>query len=609
MEEIIMASTSANAIIPRPEHPRPDFVRPDYINLNGEWQFAFDDGDIGLKEKWYKPGKTLDKTIIVPFCYQCEASGISGDEIHPVIWYRRKFEKPENLFGDRLLIKFGAVDYRCSVYVNGEMAGSHVGGYSPFELDITHLVIEGENDLCLRIEDEPDCTQPRGKQLWHRGLMGCWYTPTSGIWQTVWMESAADTRIKNVHITPDVDNCRADFGIILNHIPRKPLTAAIEVTFEGTPLRTVVTNITGRITHIAVDMHDGAWSHSNSLRLWSPGHPNLYDVNVRILDGDKALDDVTTYFGMRKVEVVNGQVLINNMYVYQRLVLDQGYWPDTLITPPSDEAIQKDLQLTREFGFNGARKHQKMEDPRYYYWADKMGLLVWGEVPSPYEFSQDTAANLSQTLRDFIERDYNHPSIITWVPINESWGVRDIYNNPVQQATARMLYQQAKAMDGTRLVSSNDGWEQVETDICAIHDYVDTAEKFALHFPSREAVERTTCDFKMAFCNTTVPTGKEAFMVTEYGGIAMSCIGAQGEMGGMETWGYHGKETDPQAFLSRYKDITDAVRALDYCHGYCYTQLTDVQQEINGLVTPDRKPKVDPALIREINRSPERTER
>lgn len=595
--------------IPRPEHPRPDFVRPDYINLNGEWQFAFDDGDRGLAEKWYRPGQVLDRKIMVPFCYQCAASGIGGDEIHPVIWYRRSFEKPQNLFGDRLLLKFGAVDYRCNVYVNGEMAGSHTGGYAPFELDITHLVVDGENDLCLRVEDEPDCTQPRGKQLWRRGLMGCWYTPVSGIWQTVWLESAGTSRIRSLRITPDVDHCRADVEIMLNHIPEKPMTATVDVTHEGTPVRSMSVSITGRITHVVVDMCGGPWNDFFPVKLWNINHPELYDVRVRLMDGEKAQDDVKTYFGMRKVEVVNGQVLINNTYVYQRLVLDQGYWPDTLITPPSDEAIQEDLRLTRAFGFNGARKHQKMEDPRYYYWADKMGLLVWGEVPSPYEFSAQTVANLSETLRDFINRDYNHPSIITWVPLNESWGVREIYADPMQQATARMLYQQVKAMDGTRLVSCNDGWEQVETDICAIHDYVDTGAKLALHFPDRQTVERTTCDARMAYCNTTVPSGKEAFMITEYGGIAMSCIGQQGQMGGMETWGYHGKETDPEAFIARYQDVTDGVRKLDFCQGYCYTQLTDVQQEINGLTTPDRRPKVDPERIRAINRSPERTER
>ena len=338
-------------------------------------------------------------------------------------------------------------------------------------------------------------------------------------------------------------------------------------------------------------------------RVWAPGSPNLYDLRVRLLKGGDALDQVDTYFGMRKIERRDGRIYLNNSPLYQKLILDQGYWPDSNITPPSDEAIRLDLQYILDFGYNGARKHQKVEDPRFYYWADKMGVLVWGEVPSPYDFTDETVRNLADTMFGFIERDFNHPSIICWVPLNESWGVRQIYADKRQQAAGRMLYHLTKAADGTRLCSSNDGWEQVTTDICALHDYADNKNTIAQHFADRSEVETHACDWRPCYANTEKPTGQEAFMVTEYGGIAFENIGIQGEMGGMQTWGYHGKVTDEEAFFARFKAVTDGVREIPYCQGYCYTQLTDVMQEINGLLTPDRKPKMDVERVRAINQN------
>ena len=242
-----------------------------------------------------------------------------------------------------------------------------------------------------------------------------------------------------------------------------------------------------------------------------------------------------------------------------------------------------------------------MEDPRYYYWADKMGVLVWGELPSPYEFTSETISNLAQTMLGFIDRDFNHPSIITWVPLNESWGVRNIYTDHRQQAAGRMLYHMTKAADGTRLCSSNDGWEQVTTDICALHDYTAEKDLMKKHFADRKTVEASFCDQCPTYANTEVPTGKEAFMVTEYGGIAFQNIGLQGELGGMETWGYHEKVTDEEAFMKRFQGVTEAIYEIPYCQGFCYTQLTDVMQEINGLLSPERRPKMDVARVKAIN--------
>ncbi len=601
-EEVIMALEHTPSI-PRPEHPRPDFMRDTFFNLNGAWQFAFDDADEGVREGWQQPGTKLDGEIVVPFCYQSKLSGVGPtDAIHPILWYRRAFTVPQEMHGRRVLLRFGAVDFEATVYVNGRQVGAHKGGYTPFAFDITDALRDGENDLCVRVKDDPDCTQPRGKQYWREGLMGCWYTPVSGIWQTVYLEAVGEYALRQIHVTPDIDRHMMTAEIALDRMPAGELELELTVSFEGSVCRVVRLNTADRITRVPVDMI--VRGDLDPIHLWAPNSPALYDLKVRVLKDGHAVDSVDTYFGMRKIEVRDGKVYLNNCPIYQRLILDQGYWPDSLITPPSDEAIQQDLRYTKEFGYNGARKHQKLEDPRYYYWADKMGVLVWGEVPSAYDFADETVHNLANTLLDFIDRDFNHPSIIAWVPLNESWGVRLIYNDKRQQATARMLYHMTKAADGTRLCSSNDGWEQVETDICALHDYAAERDVMADHFASREEVERHACDWRPCYAQGEKPTGREAFMVTEYGGIAFTNVGLQGEMGGMETWGYHGKVTDEEKFFERFQGVTDAIREIPYCQGYCYTQLTDVMQEINGLLTPDRRPKVDVERFASLNKNP-----
>lgn len=582
--------------IPRPEHPRPDFLRRNFMNLNGEWQFAFDERGEGFAKSYEKPGTALPLRINVPFCHESELSGVNDKRFSKVLWYRRAFVLPEAMRGKRVLLRFGAVDYRCEVFVNGASAGSHVGGYTPFTLDVTRLLKDGENDLCVRVEDDRDCTQPRGKQYWKDGWMGCWYTPTSGIWQTVYLEATGESYLTNAHITPDIDHGTATFSLTLKEIPKRPLKAEIDISFDGSPVTSIAVSVNHRRAEAAAGMVSG--NRIEGFHMWSPESPNLYDVTIRLLDEGEEIDRVETYFGMRKIEVKDGWVLLNNCPLYQRLILDQGYWPGSLLTPPSDDAIRADIEWTKKFGYNGARKHQKVEDPRYYYWADKLGLLVWGEIPSAYEFTNEMIGNVSDTLSGFIDRDYNHPSIVAWVPLNESWGVTRIYNNKHMQQAATMLYHQAKALDGTRLVSVNDGWEQVVTDIFGLHDYAASGEAIERHFRDREEVTLHSNDWRMACADGFTPTGKEAFMVTEYGGIAFQ------DGAGEKTWGYHDKVTNEEEFFARYKSVNDAVRAIPYCQGYCYTQLTDVQQETNGLLTPDRRPKIDVERFKALTTNP-----
>ncbi|HHU02211.1 MAG TPA: glycoside hydrolase family 2 [Christensenellaceae bacterium] len=588
----------------RARHPRPDFFRKNYQLLSGKWDFAFDDENVGIKENWQNGKTDFPMQILVPFTYQCEMSGIGDATYHPIIWYKRTFTLNENLSGDRVLIKFGAVDYKCDVYINSCKVLSHEGGYTPFSQDITEYLSDGENTLVVRVEDYWDTAQPRGKQYWNDGLMGCWYTPCSGIWQDVYLEKTGSLSVDYIHVTPDIDTHSTKIEVFLGEIPQSS-DVSIEYTimFGDRLVRKVTSSVPFRRYAISIDMIDA--NRIDSVKLWSPDTPNLYNLNVKVFKDGEPTDEVSTYFGMRKIEVKGGEVLLNNMPIYQRLVLDQGYWEESLLTPPSAEAIKKDVELIKAFGFNGVRKHQKIEDPRFYYWCDRLGLLCWGELPSAYEFNIASMNKLSRDMSEFIRRDYNHPSIIAWVPLNESWGVREIYSNKNQQDFSIMLYYLCKSLDQTRLVSGNDGWEQTVTDISAIHDYVAYGDDLTIHFKTREKVDSSYASWRMSFADGFAATEDSAFMVTEYGGIAILNKGIQGKISNMETWGYHEKVESEEEFIDRFKGLTDAIRNLPYCRGYCYTQLTDVMQEVNGLLTPDRVPKIDPQIIANININPQ----
>ncbi len=323
--------------IPRPEHPRPDFVRPDWLNLNGEWEFSFDDGKVGVKQRWFEPGKHFDGRIVVPFCYQCAMSGVNVQEKHEVMWYRRSFAVPASMAGKQILLRFGAVDFECDVFVNGVKAGGHRGGYTPFALDVTDLIVDGENDLCVRVSDPYDTTQPRGKQSWRDKPFGCWYVPTSGIWQTVYMEAAGTPYILSAHVTPDIDAGTATVCLTLSEQPVQPVKAEFEVSFEGEIYRVQSALIRDRVQRVVIDMI--SMDDITEFEKWSPSHPALYDLKINLSSGD----EVSTYFGMRSIEVKDGYVLLNKSPLYQRLILDQGYWPESLLTPPRDEAIKADV--------------------------------------------------------------------------------------------------------------------------------------------------------------------------------------------------------------------------------------------------------------------------
>ena len=577
-------------VTPRPEYPRMDFARQEWVNLNGEWAFDFDDENVGEKECWYK-GKALSNTILVPFCYQSSSSGIQDKDLHEYMWYQREFELPDIFEGKRILLNFGAVDYLAKVWINGEMAGWHKGGNVPFKLEITRFLKTGRNLLVVKAEDKYECVQPRGKQYWKDKPDRCWYTPTSGIWQTVWLEAVGEKYIDKIRITPDIDK---KCVMMEMHLDQSPVQAEIMVTvnYKGEEKKKLTVGVKNRIFRLTLDLREE--DYIDEIHYWKPESPSLYDVTFILKTNGLVYDTVQSYFGMRKISVKGDQILLNNRPYYQKLVLDQGYWPDSLLTPPSDEAIRYDVEMTKKMGFNGARKHQKVEDPRYYYWADKLGLLVWGEMPSAYDFNTEEIRNMTDEILEFVDRDYNHPCIITWVTLNESWGVRNIITDNNQQNFARSLYYLVKAIDGTRLISSNDGWEQVEADICAIHDYEAWSKEFHPKYEDKAVLmESSVNNWRMLYANGIKYNG-QPILITEYGGIAFMTENS-------EDWGYNGAVENEGQFFNRYADITGAIRKLPYVKGYCYTQLTDVMQEVNGLMTAERKLKADLDRIRKIN--------
>ena len=572
--------------VARMEFPNPTFERKRWKTLNGLWQFAFD-----YKNQY--EGQEIGNiqypiTIQVPFCYQSSLSGIGVNETCQNIWYSRSFEITEEELLGSVLLKFGAVDYSAKVWINGFFIGRHDGGYTPFSFEISHFVHAGNNTITVKTEDSYSKEYPRGKQMWDKEPDLCWYTNSSGIWQSVWLEFTGKNYITRVHITPNIDTNQAYFNIHTQG--EENITVRAILTKGGEYLgETSVSPVKGK-SNMEFTFKECSARAVFDL-YWSPEFPVLIDVELILSVDGKEQDRVYTYFGMRKIHKEGDKLYINNQLLYQRLVLDQGYWPDSLMTPPSDEAIKKDIRLIKDMGFNGARKHQKIEDPRYYYWADRLGLLVWGELPSAYDFTYDSRYRLITEMCEFIERDYNHPSIINWVPLNESWGVHQVADNGQQQNFVRAMYYTIKANDPTRTVSSNDGWEQIETnDICGVHDYDITPENAAERYKDIYKVLESSVNFRPVYARGIHYNGIP-ILVTEMGGIKL-----KDDRG----WGYNQEAESSEAMLKRLEQIVKAVRSIKVIQGFCYTQLTDVMQETNGLLTPERELKIPAERLRKV---------
>lgn len=570
------------ADVPRPEYPQPQFERERWMSLNGTWQFEFDDRNAG------EP-RTFSRQISVPFAFETKQSGIGDTTFHPWIWYRRTFTVPSAWQGQRVLLHFGAVDYRSRVWVNGKLAGSHEGGSVPFRFDVTELLKAGENTVTVWAEDPPqDRFIPRGKQYWEPKSRGIFYTRTSGIWQPVWLEATGASYLDKVRMTTSTDGTVRFEAKVVRETPGLEFSAA--VTFKGDSAGRLRTDVKGGAAHGQLRIADP--------RLWMVNSPNLYDVTFELRRGGEVLDRVKSYFGLREVAVSNGRVWINGRSVYLKWVLDQGYWPQSTLTPPSDDAIKYDIEATKEMGFNGCRKHQKVEDPRFLYWADKLGFLVSGEIANAYEFDADAASRFTREWLEAVERDYNHPSVIMWVPINESWGVPNL-RDPAQQAFLRSNYWLTKTVDPTRPVVENDGWEHVDTmDLFTVHDYTATGVKLYAKYKNLGKPGARIPDNGRAIFAPGNSYSGAPFLLSEFGGVAYI---PEGNRVPGDAWGYSGVEKSAEAAVERMRGLWDAVSKIDAFGGICYTQLTDVEQEVNGLLTYDRKKKFDAAAIREIN--------
>jgi beta-galactosidase/beta-glucuronidase len=577
--------------IPRPEYPRPQFERKEWLNLNGQWEFRIDDAIVGLDEKWFMANVQFPLEILVPFAAETPLSGIHERGFHPCVWYRRRFAAPAEWMGRRILLNFGAVDYRAMVWVNETIVAMHEGGHSPFSCEITGQVRgSGENVIAVRAEDPPtDRYIPRGKQHWEEEAGGIYYARTTGIWQTVWLEPAAHSYLKDVRMTPRIDGSVRFEGVVINPQPFQYI--AVEWKKEGKSVATGIGIVDGDRALVEAQVAGP--------QLWSPDTPNLYEVTIELHSDRGPLDKVRSYLGFRKIGTEGGAVFLNGQRLFLRTVLDQGYWPESNLTPPSDEAIQADIRIAKELGFNGVRKHQKAEDPRFLYWADRLGLLVSAEMANAYLYDHEAAARVTREWIDLVNRDYNHPSIVIWVPVNESWGVPNL-TDPTQQAHLRALYYLTKSLDDTRLVIDNDGWEHTEaTDLFAIHDYTPAGEEFERRYRNigKDGIPLPLFG-KMYLAPGHKYNGSPIFL-SEFGGVGY-ILPEDRRAAAKDAWGYSGLESAAEQALARMRSLFAAIASIPEIAGICYTQLYDVEQEVNGLLTYDRRLKFPAGAINEI---------
>jgi beta-galactosidase/beta-glucuronidase len=532
------------------DYPRPNLRRPRWVSLDGEWEFG--SGDV----------ETFDRKIVVPFCPQSTLSGIADPSPGDVVWYRRRFDAPE---AERLRLHFGAVDYRATVWVNGEEVARHEGGHTPFSADISHVAGRRGNVVVVRAEDPlADKTIPRGKQHWTASPEGIFYTATTGIWQTVWLEPLPSRSIEGLRVTPDPDRG----------------TVEVEVGAEGDV--EVVASLDGR----EVGRRKGGGSiQLATVRRWSPEAPHLYALEVMLTNDGREVDRVESYFGLRKVETRDGRFWLNGAPYVQRLVLDQGYFPGGLMTAPSGDHLRRDIELAKAMGFNGARKHQKVEDPRWLYWADRLGFLAWGEMPSFRLHSADAERRFVAEWADAVRRDRDHPCIVAWSPVNESDGL-----SPDPAAFLNEVYRLTHELDPTRPVVTNDGWEHTTTDLCTLHDYA-TADVLRSRYRSVESALDPAFRPRPPYLPGYGYRG-EPIVLSEFGGVALAGAGGT----------FYSVAAGPARLLEVYQEMIEALMDSGPVQGFCYTQLTDVEQERNGLLTFERKPKIDPALLRPITR-------
>lgn len=582
------ASASAADNIPRPEYPRPQFMRDNWVNLNGEWTYQFDFGKSG-KEKGLQNSKGFSDKITVPFCPESSLSGVGHTDFINAMWYHRDMFIPKDWTGKKVLLNFGGVDYRAEIIVNGKSLFTHYGGGASFAVDVTDAVKYGENnDLVVYVEDDvKSWQQPLGKQSRRLNAYECFYTRVTGIWQTVWLESVDPSALKSCRITPDLDGSQFVFEPRFYNVDG---TAKFNIKIkDGDKIIVNKTVPASNSSFITAEI--------KRPKNWSPESPFLYDIEFSVLNGDdKVVDKVSSYAGMRKSELRDGVFYLNNEPYYQRLVLDQGYYPDGQWTAPSDEQLRRDIELGKASGFNGARLHQKVFEPRYLYWADKLGYLTWGESASwGMNWTDKVAArNMLAEWHECLDRDYNVTSIIAWSPLNETW-LRDVDGQRARLTND--LYFMTKNLDRTRpVVAVSGGHHAGFTDIYAEHIYtqdpVTLYEQLCLRPDGQPYIQHP---------RESVPYKGECYMIDEFGGIQWNKKMDAPEVASEDAfWGYGKAPQSLEEYYRRLEEQVNVVLSFDHIAGFCYTQIVDVELEKNGIYTYDRTPKFDMARIKAI---------
>lgn len=569
-------------------YPRPQLVRNNWQNLDGEWNFTFDDENIGEKEEYFNKFPK-GKKILVPFTYETELSGISDEKVHENIWYSNIVKLNKDC--KRKLIHFEGSDFITKVWVNGKFVGKNIGGYHRFSFDITEFIVEGNNNITIKVEDSLSKSQPRGKQRYIHENFKCWYVQTTGIWKTVWIETVPNDYITYIKNTPIYDEAKLELELNTNVSQEKVNEYEVEtlIKFNDEVINVQRNKLDDSVYKYSMNIN----KDDSKIKEWSPANPNLYDIVYRLYKNDVLIDEVSSYFGVRKISIEGNKILLNNQELYLRMILDQGYWKESHLTPPSEDALLKDLEIVKKFGYNGIRKHQKIEDERFLYYCDKLGILVWSEMANCYDYNNKSIEYFTNEWLEVVKQNYNHPSIITWVPINESWGIKEVVLNVAEQNFANSLYYLTKAIDSTRPVISNDGWEHTISDIITIHDYKQDSNLLFSEYNDREKSILNNLKpyntIHKLFSSGYKYNGQPVVM-SEYGGISLNSEG----------WFYGKHVANEDEFLERFEGITNAIKQTNYICGFCYTQLTDVQQEINGLVYENRENKFSEKAIKRI---------
>ncbi|KAL5335050.1 glycoside hydrolase superfamily [Aspergillus crustosus] len=638
------------------DYPRPDFRRKNqaWRSLNGPWSFLFDDKSSGLEEEWHThglPSHTTSHektTIIVPYAFQTPASGINLQEAHEVIWYERQVPdirtKNERVLGSQVLLRFGAIDYESTIWIDGTKYAEHRGGQVPFDVDITESFSptelgeeKGKDEVrvTIRVRDSPTgLTQPRGKQYWGPVPESIFYTPTSGIWQSVWVEVVPRIRILDstggmVLNGTDIEGAKVRSQIAVQGGDVSGAVVRVVVSYAGVELGAAESVLAAGHASVGIEVnvrdHDGKIPREgiladddvwlNGVLLWAPEHPLLYDVTIQLLDQtNKVIDEIHTSTGMRSISWTNNDSTfrLNNKPYFQTLVLDQGYWPETGLTPPSPSSLKADIELSKKMGFNGCRKHQKVEDPVFLYWADRLGYLVWGEVGNAYEFSETYAERFNKEWAHVVKRDRNHPSVVVWTPVNESWGYKNLKDNVEERRHIRHLYALTKELDPTRPINDNCGWEHIQTDLTTYHDYSDSAE--LAHICSKMDGGILARKLNGEMFTEPITSGPDILdpgskhkpgapvICSEFGGVNIapakhSDSGTESQ--GSRDWGYT-TAADPNDLLDRLEKLVMAVVKGGHTCGLVYTQLTDIEQEVNGVYSYDRREKVPAERVKDI---------